>query len=81
MNDHSDIIALWASLADFAADIGVSTNTAKQMRTRKRIGAAHWPKVQEAAERRGIKGGNEEEITAALLSNLSSQEPAQDAAE
>ena len=49
------IIDRWPSLADFAADAGVSFNTAKMMRYRASIHARHWPKIVAAAAKRGIK--------------------------
>jgi hypothetical protein len=56
MTTFRDIIAQWPSLGDFAADLGVSYNTAKQMRFRNSIAPFHWPALVEAAERRGISG-------------------------
>lgn len=56
LQDHRDVIALWPDLAAFAADIGVATNTAKQMRRRNSIGDAHRAAVVAAARRRGFKG-------------------------
>lgn len=47
------IIALWPSLSEFAADIDVDVNTAKQMRRRGSIAVRHWPALVVAARKRG----------------------------
>ena len=54
MQTHRDIIESWPSLAEFAADIGVSENTAKQMRTRDSINGRYWADVVNRALERGI---------------------------
>lgn len=55
MTTFRDIINQWPSLADFAADIGVEENTAKQMRTRNSVNARYWIPMVSAARRRRIK--------------------------
>lgn len=60
---HAEIIGLWPSLGEFAADIGVSYGTAKQMRRRNSIADDHRPAVVAKAEIRGLTG-----ITFELLS-------------
>ena len=52
----------WQTLCSFAADIGVSQNTAKKMRQRNSIASEHWASVAAAAKRRGYG-----EITLDLL--------------
>ncbi len=54
MGSFSDVIALWPSLADFAAEVGVPYGHAKQWRMRDSIPAARWTALVEAAERRGV---------------------------
>ncbi len=53
---HRQIIMAWEHLADFAADLGISENTAKMMRQRDSIPADYWPEVVIAAEKRKISG-------------------------
>ena len=59
------IIAKWPSLAEFARDLGVSENTAKQMRTRDSIGIEHWQNLLASAKRRKIRG-----VTVEVLARL-----------
>lgn len=66
MRTHRDIISLWPRLADFASDIGVSENTAKQMRTRDSVNARYWPAMVGGAKRRGIRGVTYETLSAAV---------------
>lgn len=42
---HRQIIALWDSLNDFAADVGVTIVSARKMRQRDRIPSAHFTAV------------------------------------
>ena len=51
---HTLLIDRWATLSDFAADIGVPYGTAKQMRRRGNIPAEYWRSVVDSAKRRGI---------------------------
>jgi len=68
-----DIIEAWrkdgeplkSGLERFAHDVGVSENTAKQMRWRDSIGAGYWPRVVSGAQKRGIDG-----VTLELLATL-----------
>jgi hypothetical protein len=53
---HRQIIMAWPHLSDFAADIGVSENTAKGMRQRNSIPADYWPSVVHGARKRKIVG-------------------------
>lgn len=59
------LIAKWPSLAHFAADLDITENAAKQMRTRDSIAPEHWPKMAEAAKARRIRG-----VTLDLLAQL-----------
>lgn len=54
--NYRNVIDKWPSLTDFADDIGVSENTAKQMRTRDSINSRHWSRLVAAAEGREIEG-------------------------
>jgi hypothetical protein len=53
---HRDVIDRWATLSDFAQDIGVSYDAAKQMRRRNSIGDDYRPAVVSHAARRGFAG-------------------------
>jgi hypothetical protein len=55
MKTFRDIISKWPSVSDFADDIGVEENTAKQMRTRNSVNAKYWTSMVTAAQKRGIK--------------------------
>lgn len=48
-----ELIIAWG-LPGFAADISVSENTAKQMRTRNSVHWRHWPAIIEKAPARGL---------------------------
>jgi hypothetical protein len=52
----SDIISKWPSLAEFAADAGVSYEAAKKMRSRNSIPVEHWPAIISGASDREIEG-------------------------
>ena len=62
------LIAKWPSLADFAEDLKVPENTAKQMRTRDSIGIEHWKTLIFGARKRRIRG-----VTWALLAQLKAE--------
>jgi len=53
---HRNQIDKWPTLAEFAEDIGVSENTAKQMRTRDSVRHDYWQCMVDAAKRREIEG-------------------------
>jgi hypothetical protein len=59
---HRAIIDSWPSLADFAADIGVSYGAAKAMRRRSSIPHDHVSAVVAAAGARGIAGVSADHI-------------------
>jgi hypothetical protein len=66
-----DLIGLWPSLSDFAADLAVPYDTAKGMRRRGKIAPNYWTTLVEAAARRDIAGPSFE-----LLSRLHARQPA-----
>lgn len=49
----SPIFDVWPSLADFARDVGIGIEAAKQMRKRQSIAVRHWPAIIRAAAGRG----------------------------
>lgn len=60
-----EIIGKWPNLGAFARDIGVTENTAKQMRTRDSVKAEYWGKMVAGARRRRIEG-----VTLEVLARL-----------
>ncbi len=77
MRSYRDIIDLWPAvdrrtgLQVFAADIDVPYVTAQVMRFRNSIHARHWPAIEKAAARRGIKG-----VTIKALSEIGAKKSA-----
>lgn len=67
MMTFRQIISRWASLADFAADLGVSPNTAKAMRTRNSVAPEWWGLMLKGAEARGFPLTAQELIEAAAF--------------
>lgn len=63
---HADIINLWPSLSDFAADLSVGYGTAKAMRRRSSIPPEYWMNVVRAAEARSLDGVTLEALAAAV---------------
>ncbi|MBY5821455.1 hypothetical protein [Rhizobium leguminosarum] len=58
-NEPTSISALideWATIAEFAADVGCGYEAARQMRLRESIAPGHWSKVVSAAKARDIRG-------------------------
>lgn len=53
--EHTQIIKLWPSLSDFAADLGVEYGTAKAMKRRGSIPSRRWTEVVNAAHARGYR--------------------------
>lgn len=53
---HAGIINLWPSLSAFAADVGVSYETAKAMRRRGSIPSGYWVRTVTAAQSRQLDG-------------------------
>lgn len=58
MQTHRTLISKWPSLEDFAEDIGVVENTAKQMAMRNSVNGGYWLAAAQGAERRGIDGAS-----------------------
>jgi hypothetical protein len=56
MRSHKQIIELWPNRADFARDVDVSYQTARQWHARDGIPVRYWPAVIEAARERGLDG-------------------------
>lgn len=67
MNTKS-IIDLWPNISQFAADIGVSYNTAKHIRRRGTIPAQYWNRAVAGAAARKIPG-----VTLARLAKLAEE--------
>ena len=64
-----DIFGLWPSVSEFARDIGLKREShGTIMKRRQSIPATHWPRIVEAAKKRGFKG-----ITLAVLSEIHSK--------
>jgi len=64
----SELIDLWKSLADFAADHGVTLARARMWRRRNSIPAGWWTTTVAAAQKRDIPG-----ITADLMADLAAR--------
>lgn len=62
---HKHMIDAWPDLTAFAVDIGVSYNTAKQMRRRGSVHSDHWWSMIAGARARGIEGVTWEAIALA----------------
>jgi hypothetical protein len=52
--NHSDIIGLWPTLGDFAADLGVRPNTARGWKRRNSIPPNYWRGLIEKARERRV---------------------------
>lgn len=65
METFKQIIKEWPTLAEFATDIGVIPNHAKQMRTRDSIPPSYWKRVAAAAEVRRFP-----DITVETMANI-----------
>lgn len=68
------IIDLWPSLADFAADAGVTYGAAKQMRRRGSIPLKYWAALLKGAEPRAFNL-DQTELMAAHSADCSSDVP------
>jgi hypothetical protein len=73
---HADIINLWPSLTDFAADLSVEYGTAKAMRRRGSIPSEYWLAVVRKAESREIDGVTLEALAAAVAASPARDEEA-----
>lgn len=54
MKTINDVVSLWPSISEFAADAGVAYGVAQQWRRRNSIPAERWSAVVAAASRRGV---------------------------
>lgn len=70
MESVSDIIALWPSPEEFAADIDVAVSLVRVWKFRKSIPAERWAAITAAAKRRDIT-----EVTADELVRLAAKDP------
>lgn len=61
MDTFSSLISGYG-LTEFAEDIGVTANTAKQMRTRDSVPSGYWTAWVDGAERRGRVGITHERL-------------------
>lgn len=52
----TELIDLWPTIGEFAADVGCGYEAARQMRRRGSIAPEHWPKVVEASKAQQIDG-------------------------
>jgi hypothetical protein len=64
MNSHKEIIELWPTRAEFAREVGVSYQTARQWYARDGIPARHWPEIVNAARKRNFSGVTLETLVA-----------------
>ena len=56
MKSIREIIKSFGSIIEFSNDVGINYNTAKTMSARKAIAPQYWPRIVEAAEKKGIHG-------------------------
>jgi hypothetical protein len=78
MTSVRDIINKWPSASEMARDIGLRRpGHGSMMKMRGSIALQHWPKLVEAAKRRGIKGVSFETLA---LAHASSAKPQTEAA-
>ncbi|HTV69299.1 MAG TPA: hypothetical protein VMF90_12250 [Rhizobiaceae bacterium] len=68
---HVDVINLWPSLSEFAADLSIEYGTAKAMRRRGSIPSEYWVAVVKSAERRELAGVTLEALALAVASEAS----------
>lgn len=52
----SDLISKWPTIADFASEVGIGYEAARQMRRRESIAPEHWVRVISACHDKGIPG-------------------------
>lgn len=70
MKTHRDIIEKWPTVGEFAADIGVSENTARAMKRRNSIRGIYWHDIVAAAKRRGFEGVTHETLACAATAKV-----------
>ncbi len=63
--NHADIISLWPTTTQFAAEVGVPRDRADKWKQRRYIRPIYWSRVMEAARKRGIYVSPEMLINAA----------------
>jgi hypothetical protein len=68
---HVDVINLWPSLSEFAADLGIEYGTAKAMRRRGSIPSEYWVAVVKNAERRDLADVTLEALAVAVAAEAS----------
>lgn len=68
MESFSQLIGLWPSMSQLAADLAVPYGVVKQWRRRDSIPSEYWRALIAAAKQRGISG-----ITADLLTELAAR--------
>ena len=69
MNTHREVIGRWPSRAQFASEVGVEYQTAKQWYLRDSIPGGYWLAVVDAAQKHGF-----EDITLDLLARIKADE-------
>jgi hypothetical protein len=62
MRRHREVIELWPTRAEFARELGVAYQTARQWYARDNIPANYWPAVVSNAAARGLR-----QVTVELL--------------
>lgn len=75
-NSITELIDKWATIGDFANDLGCGYEAARKMRTRNAMAPKYWASFVEVCAERGIKGVTFEWL-AANASSASIQEPAE----
>lgn len=68
MRTFSDIVSLWPTATELAADIGENDGTVRQWKNRDSIPAEYWPKVIAAAAKRRFVG-----VTAELMAQIAAR--------
>jgi hypothetical protein len=71
MNSFSEVLALWPTLSELAADLDLPYGVVKQWRRRNSIPSDKWQALVLAAQRRGHR-----RITAELLTSIAARRPA-----
>lgn len=69
---YRELIDQWPTLVEYASDVGVGYEAAKQQRRRNAIKHAYWEPIVQAAKRRGFKLHGRP-ITIELLAHIAAQ--------
>ena len=69
MQTFSDVLALWPSRAEVAADCGVSYGVVKQWWRRESVPPEYWTALIDGARKRGIKGLNSDMLAGLAASS------------